>query len=453
MRRLPAVLIAVAAGLVLADAAIVALALPPLLDELDTTVTGVAAVVGVYALVLALGIHPAARLARRWGAGPVGAAGLALFAAASLGCAVSDDLTTLLAFRALAALGGAAGLIAAFDLLGAGGEDGSLGRRLWVGVAVFGTAAGPALGGVLTELLDWRAIFLVQAPVAAAAAIGCRPSRAPEVVGAEPSEPLRWRPALALGAVSAALVALVFLLVLELVAGWSVDPLEAAAAVSVLPVAAVVASRIPGDVRVRAVCGCLLVAVGATGLAFLPDASVGWTAVPQLVAGAGLGMALPALAGGLLPERSAPDAARLLVVRHVGIVAALVLLAPILADELRSVAQSARREGTGVLLRASIDPLTKLEIAPALLDGVDGPDPRAGLRDALTAQRDAVAADDQVAYATMAEDLDTVVVDAVVDAFRPAYLITAGLAGMAGLVLLGAGPAPPRPLGRGSSAG
>ena len=47
------ILLAVAAGLALADASIVTLALPQLLHELDTTVEGVASVLGVYTVVLA----------------------------------------------------------------------------------------------------------------------------------------------------------------------------------------------------------------------------------------------------------------------------------------------------------------------------------------------------------------------------------------------------------------
>ena len=77
----------------------------------------------------------------------------------------------LLLFRALQAAGGAAALIAAFQVLDAGHSRS--GRRLWLGAALVGTAAGPAIGGLLTEVFDWRAIFIVQAPLAAAAALAC----------------------------------------------------------------------------------------------------------------------------------------------------------------------------------------------------------------------------------------------------------------------------------------
>jgi hypothetical protein len=435
VRRLPLLLVAVAAGLALADASIVALALPPILAELHTTVSGVAAVIGVYTLVLAAGIWPAAWLARRLGPAHVGAAGLALFALASIGCALSDALTPLLVFRAVQALGGAAGLLAAFDLMDAGGEEGTLGRRLWIAAAVFGSAAGPALGGVLTDLLDWRAIFVAQAPLALAAAVACWALRMP-APGAGPSAPMRWRPAIALGAISAALTAVLFLLVLELVAGWSVDPLAAAAAVSVLPIAALAASRIPGDPAVRAACGCLLVAAGAAALAYLPDASLGWTVAPQLLAGAGMGLAFPALAGGLLPERTSADAARLLIARHVGIVLALLVLAPVVSHQLVTVTESAKYEGVAVVLDARLDPRKKIELAPALLGGVDSQDPRGGLQQAVGERAGDFSGEDRTSFDAMARRIDDVIVAAVADAFRTAYLITAGLALLAGLVLV-----------------
>src|SRR5687767_13541138 len=81
--RLP---LAGVAFLALADTAIVALALPPILRDLDTDVAGVAAVLGVYAVVLALALMPAERLGRTRGLPEVGVTGVALFAAGSLIC-------------------------------------------------------------------------------------------------------------------------------------------------------------------------------------------------------------------------------------------------------------------------------------------------------------------------------------------------------------------------------
>src|SRR5690349_12143346 len=159
MSGLRRALAATAAALALADASIVALALPPILVEFDTTISGVAAIVGVYALVVALAIGPARR---------GGAWGMLLFAAGSLGCALAPSLWVMLVFRAVQAVGAAGALLRSYEVLDAGESRG--GRRLWIGAALIGTAAGPAIGGVLTELFDWRAIFAVQVPLALAAA-------------------------------------------------------------------------------------------------------------------------------------------------------------------------------------------------------------------------------------------------------------------------------------------
>ena len=88
--------IALAAGLALADASIVTLGLPSILVELDTTVEGVALVLGVYTAVLAVALLPL-RVASPAGAAPPGWApwGLTLFGLASLACGLVDDLDHL----------------------------------------------------------------------------------------------------------------------------------------------------------------------------------------------------------------------------------------------------------------------------------------------------------------------------------------------------------------------
>ena len=246
------IFIALAAGVALADASIVTLGLPSILVELNATVEGVALVLGVYTAVLALALLPAAWLCRRFGDAHVGAAGLALFCAASLGCGASDSLGLLLVLRGVQALGGAAGLVAAFELLDAG-RPGS-GRRMWVAASVFGIAVGPAIGGALTQAFDWRAIFLAQAPIvfpgALVAVLAARRERVEPDDGRDPDRPtgpLPIRTAAALALLSASLTAVIFLVVLLLVSGWSIEPLAAALAVSVLPVAALISSRTPWE--------------------------------------------------------------------------------------------------------------------------------------------------------------------------------------------------------------
>jgi hypothetical protein len=490
--RIAEPVIAVAAGLVLADAAVVILALPPILLELDTTVEGVAAVIAVYTAVLALGLPLSAALHGR----ATGPAGALLFAAASIGCAAADSLELLLVMRALQALGGAALLTSAFDALDGGGA----GRRLWLGAAVAGTAAGPALGGLLTELFDWRAIFIAQAPVALAAApallaplagstaaAGGRAARAarqraPGAAGAP-------RALAAIALLSGALTAVVFLLVLLLISGWSVEPLAAAAAVTVLPLAALAGSFVPGTAATRAVTGCVLVAGGIGCLALLPEASALWTVVPQLMAGAGMGMAFPALAGELLPERTRGQAAVLLSLRHAGITVVLVALAPIVAAELDEQVDLARERGTALVLDAALPPTDKFVLAPRLFAEIDTEDPRDALAGAVERERRRVGQGDrdllsrleqlegevgadtggvlaqleelEDRYAdglleeldrqlggqsspgelraeldVLAEEIDEVVLSAVDAAFSPAFAITGAMALLAALLLL-----------------
>ena len=339
--------------------------------------------------------------------------------------------------RGVQAVGGAALLVGAFTLLDAGGA----GRKTWTTAAVFGFAAGPALGGVLTELLDWRAIFLVQVPVAlagAAAAIGARV--APAITPA-PGERAPVRPLVALALLSAALTGVLFLLVLLLVTGWSVSPLAAAAAVSVLPVAALAGARVRGAPLVRASAGSMLVAGGVLALASLPTASLAWTVLPQLMAGFGLGLALPALSGELIPERDPREAARLLSIRHAGITVALALLAPLAAAQLDDAVAETREQGAAIVLDARLPPLEKIQLVDTLVGDLDPVDPRGELQAALDGARGEVDAEDRAAYDELAARADEALVAGVQSAFVPAFAICGVLALLAAVAVL-----PPRNL-------
>lgn len=432
------VAVALAAGLALADTSIVTLALPELLIELDTTVEGVAAVLGVYTVVLALACLPAEWVLRRTGAARLGAAGAATFAVASAACGLLGDLVPLLAARGVQALGGAAVLVAAFAVLTGGtGHRG----RLWPAAAVLSAAVGPALGGLLTELFSWRAIFLVQVPMAVGAVLAFRATHEPAENRAQrgiaQARGLAVGPAVALALVSAALSAVLFLLVLLLVAGWAIAPIEAALAVTVIPAGAVLGARAGGDAAVRASAGCALVGGGVLALAFLPDAGLSWTIPPQAAAGFGMGLGLRALGGELLPERTAGDAARLLGLRHAGIAVALIALAPIVSADLEDATRRARERGVALVLDARLPPLAKVDLAPALLGGVETDRPRATLREALDEQRgDFADPGESAAFADMAERADRTLIAAVGEAFRTAFLVTGALAILAALVVL-----------------
>ena len=434
-------LLLLAAALALADASIVTLALPPIIDELDASVEGAAAVLGVYTLVLAITLPFVPRL--RVSASVLGAAGGGFFAATSLGCGLAGSLEVLLVLRALQAGGAAGVLVAVFELVDGGGA----GRRAWNAAAVFGFAAGPALGGALTQALDWRAIFLAQVPIALAASVAARvvdfPAQSADKSTTAPSNgagPASFnargstdaRAAITLALVSAALTGVLFLLVLLLVTGWSTTPLAAAATVTVLPIAAIAASRIRGPATTRAAAGALLVAGGVGALASVPEANVLWTIPPQIMAGVGMGLALPALA----TERTAAQAANLLAARHAGITIALVILAPIAATRIDGAVATVREQGTALVLDARLPPVEKLELAGAIVGDIDPVDPRGQLERSLDRAAKRVDQEDRPAYAELSRRADEALVAGVQSAFVPAFIVCAARARIAALVLV-----------------
>jgi MFS family permease len=431
------------AFLALADTAIVALALPPILRELDTDVAGVAAVLGVYAVVLAPALLPAQWLTRTRGPGEVGLAGVALFATGSLICGLAGSLELLLVARGTQALGGAALLVTAHAAL-VGEHPGTAGLHLWRMAALLGTAAGPAIGGALTQAFGWRSIFLLQAPVALTAVPGSLAllpfSRSARRADGPPvaAEPVAARlvPFVALALVSGAIAAALFLTVLLIISGWGIEPLAAALVVSVMPLSALAATRIPGPPGRRAAVGAVLVAAGAAALAFLPNASVAWTILPQLAVGAGMGLALAAIGGELLPDRTGAESARLLTMRHAGIALALLILAPIAQHQLDTTLDQTRLRGAALILDARIDPRLKFEIAPRLSRSVETEDPRGGLEGVFADARGDVDGDQLAAYDDLAQRAGDLLVSSVNQGFRTAFLVAAGLALLAAALLL-----------------
>jgi len=164
--RVLQIALAMGVAVAFADSSIVVLALPDLYGEFDTTLVGVSWVISSYNAVVAVGALLLVPFARRLHPRPTGIVGVALFAAGSAGCASAWSLDVLIGFRLLQALGGT--LLLAASLRGLTALTGSAvrGATYWTLAGTIGAAAGPALGGVLTQLFDWRAIFVVQVPLA-----------------------------------------------------------------------------------------------------------------------------------------------------------------------------------------------------------------------------------------------------------------------------------------------
>lgn len=165
---------AVCAGsfLFLLDTTVVTVALPRIGTDLSASVGQLQWVPNVYTLVLAVLMLAVGSIADRWGLRRVFLAGLAVFGLASLACGFAGNIGTLIAARGVQAVGGAALAVTGFALLAACYEGRARGTAISVFFAVngLGAAAGPVVGGVLTEYFGWAAIFFVNVPLALATA-------------------------------------------------------------------------------------------------------------------------------------------------------------------------------------------------------------------------------------------------------------------------------------------
>jgi MFS family permease len=384
--------LALAVGIVLADSSIVVLALPDIYRDLDTSVFGVTWVLVSFNLVMAIAAVPAAMVARRVGPGRAAAVGLAIFAGAGLACGISDQLSTLIIARSVQAVGGALAVTAALELLPATVGSERRATVIWATAGATGAALGPAVGGILTQLVSWQSIFLIQVPLAIAAAVPiltvARHEMSTRVIERElrpTGRPHLWAN-VALAMVSASIAAALFLLVLLLIEGWRLSPIGAAIIVSMMPLAAVLGSRLGGwvaDTRARAVAGAILLAGGLGGLALLPKAEVVLTLPPQALIGVGLSLVLSALTETALSGRD-PQAIHggwTISARHAGVVIGLLALTPVFTHDIAVQQKDAINAGTSVILDSPINPLLKLDLAKKIserLEGEDGKVPNLG---------------------------------------------------------------------------
>jgi predicted MFS family arabinose efflux permease len=371
--------LALAVGLVLADSSVVVLALPEIYRELDVSVSAVTWVLVAFNLVLALAAVPAAVATTRVGAAPLTLAGLALFATASLACGLAGDISVLITARCAQAVGGALAVCAALELLPSVSGSERAAARTWAAAGATGAALGPGIGGLLTELISWQSIFLVQVPAALAAGAPLLARLGSDNLPA-PSRASAGRPHLAANAalalVSAALAAALFLVVLLLIEGWRLSPIEAAAAVTAMPVFALAAAplgRRVDDAVARAAAGVILIAGGLAALGLMPDASVALTLPPQALVGVGLALTLSALTEAALEGRS-PQAIHggwTIAARHAGVVAGLLVLTPVFTADLETERDQAERAGVAALLDSHLPPGTLFALSERIVERIE----------------------------------------------------------------------------------
>ncbi len=439
VRRAVAALLSVTVALVLADSAVVTLALPDILRHLDASVGQVAWVLIAFNLVLGLGAVPTAMTYAHGQPRILTAVGIAVFAGASAWCAVAGSIDALIAARCVQALGGALALVGCLELLVA--EHGERrGLATWVTAGVVGTATGPVAGGLLTEAISWQAIFVVQVPFAVLAVPAALAVRTPSEQGPDRDRPA-VRPNLTLALLSAALTAALFLLVLLLVEGWRHSPATAAVTVSVVPVAALAAGSLARllrpSVEVEVAVGCFLIAGGLVGLAILPSSDLAWTVAPQALVGLGLGLTVDRLTSQAMEMRlpRVRHAGWTIGARHVGVVVGLAILTPVFTADLRAAEVPAQEAIASLVLDAPLEPDDKIALAQALgreLSGQQGQIP--DLRRAFTTLD--LEPEQRAAATGLEKELDAQLERAATRAFRDSFLLGAGLALLALLTVV-----------------
>ncbi|MFM0340434.1 MFS transporter [Paraburkholderia fungorum] len=159
--------------IVILDTSIVNVALAPVAASFGADITGLQWVVNAYTLSFASLLLSGGALGDRIGAKRVYLAGLLIFACASALCGLAIDLPMLVVARVLQGVGAA--LLVPCSLMLINGafplaqqRAGAIG--VWAGCGGIAMAAGPLAGGLLIHLLGWRSIFLVNVPLALAAA-------------------------------------------------------------------------------------------------------------------------------------------------------------------------------------------------------------------------------------------------------------------------------------------
>jgi EmrB/QacA subfamily drug resistance transporter len=212
--------------MVVLDSLVVITALPRMQSDLHADVASLQWTVNSYGIAFAAGIITAAALGDRFGRRRVFNLGLALFTLSSAACALAPGVGELVAARTVQGLGAAVVMPLSLTILTTAFPPERRGMIVGVygGLAGLAVAAGPIVGGVVAERLDWHWIFWLNVPIGLVALVlGLR--LLPESHGV----PERLDP-VGVGLVSGGVVALVWALVRASDAGWTSPEILAALA-------------------------------------------------------------------------------------------------------------------------------------------------------------------------------------------------------------------------------
>jgi EmrB/QacA subfamily drug resistance transporter len=166
-------LTSIAYFMVVLDSLVVVTALARMQRDLHTDLAALQWTVNAYGIAFAAGIITAAGLGDRFGRRRVFIGGLALFTLSSAACALAPDAAELIVARTVQGLGAAVVLPLSLTILTTAFPPQRRGLIVGIygGLAGLAVAAGPLVGGAVTESLDWHWIFWLNVPIGLVAAV------------------------------------------------------------------------------------------------------------------------------------------------------------------------------------------------------------------------------------------------------------------------------------------
>jgi EmrB/QacA subfamily drug resistance transporter len=162
------VLVCMAQFMVILDATIVNVALPSIQADLEMSDSDLQWIVNAYALVFGGFLLLGGRAGDLMGRKRIFLIGVVVFTVASLLNGLAPSSEFLIVFRGLQGLGAALIAPAALSIITttfAEGAERAKAMGVWAAIAVGGGAVGLVLGGILTDALSWPWIFFVNVPV------------------------------------------------------------------------------------------------------------------------------------------------------------------------------------------------------------------------------------------------------------------------------------------------